>query len=160
MRAAVGAAVLLVLGALLWVALRPEEKTEEDRVREVIERVAQGARDRDLDATFAPVSERYAHESLTRAQVKAYVFSQFQRHRSLSVVLGPVDVRMSAEGRATADFEAALADGIDLTRLDLVPEQADVYLFHVELEREDGEWKVVGHAQQSGTGSRDRIAPP
>jgi hypothetical protein len=160
MKIAIGVAVLLVLGALLWVVFREPEQSEEDRVRAVITQVAQGARDHDLDETFEPVSDRYTHEELTRPQVKAYVFSQFQRHRNISIALGPIDVRLPAEGRATADFEAAIAEGIDLQTLDLLPEQADAYDFHVELAKEDGEWRVVGHEQQSRTGSRDRIVPP
>lgn len=160
MRAAIAVAILLVVGAILWVVLRPPERSEEDRVRDVIEQVAQGARERDLDATFEPISQRYTHEELTRPQVKAYVFSQFQRRKSLSIALGAIDVRFPSEGRASADFEAAIAEGINLTTLDLLPEQADVYDFHVELENEEGEWKVVGHEQQSRTGSRDRIVPP
>lgn len=160
MRIAIGVAVLLVVGAVLWVVFRPPEQSEEERVRAAIERVAQGARDHDLDETFAPVSERYTHEELNRAQVKAYVFSQFRRHQNISVALGPIDVRLAGERRATAEFEAAIAEGIDLTTLDLLPEQADAYDFRVELEKEDGEWRVVGHQQQSRTGSRDRIVPP
>jgi len=160
MRAAIAVAVLLVVGAILWVVFRQPERSEEDRVRDVIEAIAQGARKHDLDATFEPISQRYTHEELTRPQVKAYVFSQFQKHKSLSVALGPIDVRFPSEGHATADFEAALAEGIELTTLDLVPDQADVYDFHVELEDEDGEWMVVGHEQRSKTGSRDRIVPP
>ena len=160
MRAAIPIAVVLVLGAILWVLFRPPERSEEDRVRDVIEQIAEGARAHDLDATFAPISQRYTHEELTRPQVKAYVFSQFQKHRSLSIALGPIDVRLPSKGHATADFEAAIAEGIELTTLNLVPDQADVYDFHVDLENEDGEWMVVGHEQRSKTGSRDRIVPP
>jgi hypothetical protein len=160
MRAAIAIAVLLVVGAIGWVVLRPPERSEEDRVREVVEQIARGAREGDLDATFEPISQRYTHEELTRPQVKAYVFSQFQRRKNLSIALGPIDVRFPSEGRATADFEAAIAEGIDLTTLDLLPDQADAYDFHVELENEDGEWMVVGHEQRSQTGSRDRIVPP
>jgi hypothetical protein len=160
MRVAIGIAVLLVVGAVLWTVFRPPEQSEEDRVRAVIERIVQGARDRNLDDTFAPISQRYTHDELTRPQVKAYVFSQFQRRNALSIALGPIDVRFPSEGRASADFEAAIAEGIDLTTLDLLPEQVDAYDFHVDLEREDGEWMVVGHEQRSRTGSRDRIVPP
>src|SRR5215204_197702 len=130
MRAAIAIAILLVVGALLWVVLRPPEPSEEDRVREVIEQIARGARARDLDAMFGPISQRYTHEELTRPQVKAYIFSQFQRRKSLSVALGPIDVRFPSEGHASADFEAAIAEGIDLTTLDLLPDQADAYDFH------------------------------
>jgi hypothetical protein len=160
MRAAIAVAVLLVVGAIVWVLVRPPERSEEDRVRDVIEQIAAGARGHDLDATFEPISQRYTHEELTRPQLKAYVFSQFQKHKTLSIALGPIAVQFPSQGHASADFEAAIAEGIELTTLNLVPDQADVYDFHVELEDEDGEWMVVGHEQRSKTGSRDRIVPP
>ena len=159
MRVAIGVAVLVVLGALLWVVFRPPKQTEEDRIRHAIEQVAQGARDHDLDAMFEPVSQRYTHEALTRPQMKAYVFSQLRERQNIFVALGPIDVRLANERRATADFEAALADGIDITTLELLPKNADVYDFHVELENEGGEWRIVGHEQRSSSRSRDRIAP-
>src|SRR4029434_5566696 len=107
MRAAIALAILLVVGAVLWVVFRAPERSEEDRVRDVIEQIARGARERDLDAMFAPISQRYTHEELTRPQMKAYVFSQLQRRKSLSVALGPIAVQFPSEGHASADLDAA-----------------------------------------------------
>jgi hypothetical protein len=152
-------ALVLVCLAVMWVSLRPRAVSEEDRVRMAITEVAQGARAADLARTFAPVSEIYREEELTRDQIKAYVFGQFQKRGPVAVFLGPIDVTFPVEGRADAHFDAALAQGLDADKLDLMPDNADTYEFDVHLTNEQGQWRITGHEHRSRTGSPDLVAP-
>jgi len=138
-----GAIALAVLVAAAVVALRPGP-SDEEAVREAIRAVAEGAREADLGATLDPVSDRYqGPEGLTYGELKLFLFREFQRRGPIVVMLSDIQVTLAGD-IAIAEFTATLADGIDVGGLDLVPDSADRFHFVADLEREGGDWKIVG----------------
>ncbi len=139
----IGAVIAAVLATALVVAVWPEG-SDEEQVREAIRAVADGAREADVAATLKPVSDRYSDASgVTRDEVKLYLFREFQRRGPISVILGPIDVTLAGD-IALAEFGATLADGMDPGALDFIPGSAETLHFVVDLEREGGEWRIVG----------------
>ncbi|MCB9746100.1 MAG: hypothetical protein H6741_14660 [Alphaproteobacteria bacterium] len=142
--------VALVIAVMLaaFFALRGGGGSEEDRVREAIQQVAEGARAGDIAMTVAPVSKRYrGPEGLDRDQLKGFLFKQYRSRGPIGVALGPISVAVEGE-QATARFEAMLVEGVEVTALDLAPEDGDVLHFDVELAQEEGEWRVTSHRQE------------
>ncbi|MCB9744603.1 MAG: hypothetical protein H6741_32160 [Alphaproteobacteria bacterium] len=143
--------VALVLAVMLaaFFGLRGAGASEEDRVREAIRQVADGARAADIAMTVAPVSHDYhGPDGLSRDQLKGFLFKQFRSRGPIGVALGPIVVKLEGEDRASASFEAMLVEGVEITALDLAPEDGDVLHFDVQLVQEDGEWRVVSHEQE------------
>jgi hypothetical protein len=99
-----------------------------------------------------PVSRAYKDgDDLTYDAAKAYLFRQFQRGENMAVLVGPIDVALTEAGdEATATFEAAVAEGVDLETFDLSQLSGDALYFEVELQKEGEDWKVISH-------KRDRI---
>lgn len=151
---------LLVLGVLLaggvgwWWWSQP--RTDEDRVRAAIEQVAAGARDADLARTLEPISRGYRSEDAEGGvgydEVRSWLFLQFQKRGPVSILLGPIQVEVDGE-RARARFDATVAE-FDRERLTLLPDNADAFHFEVDLAREEGEWRVVGHSRRAWSDQR------
>lgn len=144
------ALAMAVLGLLVFFLLRGPAQPDEDQVRELIGQVAEAARDGDLEATMEPVSHSYHDkDGLDRQQLAGLLFNQYRKRGGVSVVLGPILVSLDGEGGATASFEAALADGGDITALELLPRDTDVMHFDVDLAQEDGEWRIVSQHHET-----------
>ncbi len=152
------ALAVLILGiGGLWLAW--PDPSDEDQVRQAIRDVAEGARNGDLGACIKPVSRDYVgDDGLTRDEVKGFLFREFRRRGSITVLLGDIDVLIDGDA-ATAQFKAVLADGIDVASFDLVPADADSFQFTVELRREDGGWKITGSRYTRSGGSSAVDAP-
>lgn len=148
----VAIAFALLSGAALW-AVWPGP-SDEQKIREAIRAVADGARAGDVFATMKPVSHDYVDEQgLTYGDVQGYLFREFKRRGGITVMLSDIEVTLHGD-TAEADFHAVLADGIDIASLDLVPADADSFTFHVELARDGRDWKITG--SRYGRGSPDR----
>ena len=140
-------ALAIVALLLVW-----PEPSDEDRIREAIQQVAEGARNADVGMTMKPVSAAYlGEEGLTRDEIRGLLFREYRRRGPITVLLTDIDVTVEGD-RATAGFSAFLADGIRVAGLDFTPGDAEAFHFQVELAREDGDWKIVA-------GSHERIAP-
>ena len=142
----------LIVALFFWL-LRGEAQGPEDQVRAVVEQIASGARAGDLEAVVEPVSERYHDEDgLDRQQLVGFVFATLRKHKQVGVVLGPVGVVLHDPAHASARFDAALADGVEISSLDLLPDAAELWHFEVELVLEDGAWRVLSqrHSPRGG----------
>lgn len=148
-RGALLALCMVAAGLVLFLLLRGPARPDEEQVRELIASVAEAARAGDLEATMEPVSTSYHDEDgLDRQALAGMLFSQYRKRGGVSVVLGPVLVALDGAGGATASFEAALADGADITALELLPRDADVLHFEVALRQEEGDWRITSHRRE------------
>lgn len=131
--------------------------SDEDRVKATISGIASAAAAPDLAGVLAPISERYRDpEGITKDNLRGFLFRQFQSRGPVISVLSPISVEHEAgSNRASASFEAILAVGITLGAP--MPDDADAYRFDVQLEKHDGDWKVISHTRTSATGNTLRI---
>jgi hypothetical protein len=141
------ALAIVLLGGLTLYVVWPDP-SDEDQVRQAIRDVAEGARNADLVATMKPVSRAYVgDDGVTRDEVKGFLFREYRRRGAITVLLGDIGVHLDGD-TAAVEFSAVMADGIDVASFDLLPADADAFQFVVQLEREDGGWKITGSSYQ------------
>lgn len=137
----------LIIAALVaalagYVALRGRGGTDADRIRGVISDVEEACEAKDVGGVATHISERYRDaEGLRKNEIKGLLFAQFlgQREKISVRRLGSTEVEMRGRSAATARFRAAIAGGGSAL---LSGERWD---FEVELEKEDGVWRVTSH---------------
>lgn len=132
--------------------------TEEDKVKATISEMAAAAAAPDLGGVLDPIAEDYKDEQgVTKDQLRGFMFRQFQTRGPVVSVLSPIAVQHEeGTGTATASFEAVIAVGITLG--DPMPDNADAFRFDVDLEKRDGDWKIVSHTRSSATGTQITIS--
>ncbi len=124
---------------------------DEERIRITIYEVAAAARAADLTATIEPLDTDYSDASgLSRDEVTGLLFREYRARGPISVFVHNLAVTVEGES-ATATFDAVLADGVNVTQLDLVPDNADLFQFELELHKKDGDWLIIRsqHVQAS-----------
>ena len=148
--------VALILGAaLIALTACSKPKTDEDRVRDVVQAVVGGAVDGDVGSVMQHVSGRYQGDSIDYDMLHAFLVEAFLRRGPLVILPGPIDVTVTGDS-AHASFNAAIAEGKGKWG-DLV--DADGWHLEVDFAREGsaggpapagdpGEWRVVKYERQ------------
>ena len=142
---------VLILGLLLF-GCGGEEQTPEARIRALISAGEVAAESRDISGVLDLISERYRDErGLDRQAVKRIVAGQFLTHQSIHLLVQTDAVRLLTPTRAEALTYVAMSgtriDGPD----DLLGLRADLYRFDLELEIEDGDWRITGGQWRKAT---------
>jgi hypothetical protein len=141
---ALAGAAALAIAILL---LRGCHETEADRARAAVRAVIAGVEDRSPADALAPVSERYHdRDGLDKQSLRGFMLRQvFDAHSRIKVeVEGPMSAVVRKDGVATVDFTARLAEG----KLEGLAGGGERWRFEVELEREDGAWRIVTHRRE------------
>lgn len=149
-----GIAAAAVLGAAVWLARPQEPPTEEQKIRALFDKAARAAEERNANEVVEILSERFrggggelgGHAS--RDDVKRLVALELLRGGWVSAqVLGDggaaVQVR-GAQARAVVDVVLSRAKDRGDRLSDLLPGEYSLHRFRLELELEEGEWRVVG----------------
>lgn len=132
--------------------------TDEDEIKATISGMAAAAAAPDLGGVLEPIADDYKDEQgVTKDQLRGFMFRQFQTRGPVISVLSPIVVQHEeGSATATASFEAVVAVGITLG--DPMPDNADAFRFDVDLEKQDGDWKIVSHTRSSATGTQITIS--
>ncbi len=135
-------ALALSLPFLLWACSKGE--SEEDRIREIVQDVAESARVKDLKGIMKHVSRDYNDESGNDYKgLKGMIFYQFFRTEKVGVFVRGVEVEVQGE-KALVDAKLFLVRGREIEKVeDIIPEEASGYRFSVVFRKEDGEWKAL-----------------
>lgn len=141
------AAVAAVVG--VYLALRPSPPlTPEERIRAALDKAARAAQERKVDGVVELLSPRFrgkaGGETLTRDDVRRGVAFELFRGRWVSVEI--TGVTAIVEGKhARATVHAVLSRAVDRSKglASLLPGEAAAHLFQLDLEEEDGEWRLV-----------------
>ena len=132
-------AFLLLAAVLLATACGSgDPETPEGQVRALLGELELAAEEGDVAAFKEHVSERYGDDYGNDKQaLSAYVTFHLMRNQRRHVVLRVREVLIRETGLAQVSLHAGLAGrGGDLTR-------ADVYEIELDLEDEDGDWRLV-----------------
>ena len=114
----------------------------DEKVRRVVQAIAEAAEDSNTGDILDVVSDRYSDDDgLDKKMLQAMLARQFLTRGRILVVLGPIAVDRQ-ESTATATFEAVIAEGAEGLGL-----SADAQGFIVELELEEDDWMVVSHTR-------------
>jgi hypothetical protein len=142
--------VLMVAAAVAaWLALRPSApRTPEERIRAALDQAARAAGERKVDGVVALLSERFhgraGGESFTRDDARRLVALEVLRGRWVSVEITGVTAVVDGP-RARASVHAVLSRATDRSKglASLLPGEAAAHRFQLDLEEEDGQWRVV-----------------
>ncbi len=117
--------------------------TEEDRVRAVIDKVAEAAEARDVKAFMKNISKDYRDDfGHDYNGIKSILFYQFMWAEKVSVFVRSTDVEVDG-AVAIAETNVVLIMGKVVENLaDIIPEDAAGYRFNLVFNKEDGDWKV------------------
>lgn len=128
-----------VLAALLVACAAPEPP--EQAVRAWLERAEAAAEARDRDALLELVSERYRDaEGNDRAAIDSRLRLYFLRHRHIAILSTIEEVAIAGGSAARVVLTATLAG----TGQSVLEVGAEALRFELELELEDGDWRLIG----------------
>jgi len=141
---AVGLVLLSALGGLLVIAACRHPPTDEEQVRALLDDAARAVEEKRIGDAVRDVSERFHGEGLDRREVKQLVAAHVLRGTWVSATIAgaKVDVRGDLARAACDVVLSRSGKGTPLAQL--LPEQASVHRFLLDLAREGGKWKVVG----------------
>jgi hypothetical protein len=136
----------LVVGGV-W--LRPRRAmAPEERIRAMLEGAARAAEERKLDQVVEVLSERFdgggPAERVTPDDVRRMLALELLRGRWVSVTISSAAVIVDGR-RARANVDAVLSRAADRGKglASLLPGEASVHRFALDLEDEAGTWRVV-----------------
>ncbi|OGT54858.1 MAG: hypothetical protein A3E01_18895 [Gammaproteobacteria bacterium RIFCSPHIGHO2_12_FULL_63_22] len=128
----------MVLGSLAFGLSGCRKEPPEQALRNTIAAMETAAEAHDTDALFEPIADDFAgSEGMDRQAFRRYVTFMGMRSKSVSVQLGPLDVKLYDQ-RATVSFTAALSGGEGL-----LPSRVQVYDVDTGWRLDDGEWKLI-----------------
>ncbi len=135
-----GAALVVVLSALALIACTT--KTDDDRVRAVINDVQKAAEDRDVKEALSHVDTNYRDPAGNDYQaVKGMMLYYFFRHQKLSIIVSNLEIVVDGTS-ASARFEAILS-GRTGSAGDILPDALSAYRFDVSFRNDRGDWKII-----------------
>ena len=155
--AAAALAAALALGVVLWRS-RPAP-TDAERIRALFEKAARAVEEKRVGEAVEAVSERFRGDGLDKRGVKQVIAAHVLRGEWVSVSVSWMQVRVGGDS-AEAVVNVVLARSGKGARLaDLLPANAAAYRFDFRLEREEGEWRVVG-AERRPISLAEAVAGP
>ncbi len=137
-------ALALAAGLGLFFALRPSApRTPEERIRAALEAAAKAAQERKVNEVVELLSARFQgqgwDERFGRDDARRFIAAELLRGQWVSVAI--TGVTPLVEGpRARATVHAVLSRSADGSKL---PGEASAHRFQLDLEEEEGEWRVV-----------------
>lgn len=141
-----GLLALLAVAAFLTLrALRPAP-TDEQQIRALLEDAARAAEEKRIADVVRGVSERFEGHGLDRREVQRLVAAHVLRGAWVSVTITGDRIEVRSDGaRALVDVLLSRS-GRDTPLAQLLPEQATVHRFALQLAREEEGWRVVAAA--------------
>jgi hypothetical protein len=142
-RAAAVAVLAAGFAVAAWLAWPRQPLSDEERVREVIARVARRAGAKEVGGMLEDVSERYRGEPGDKATLRQMLFTYLRRSDWVSAVPARLQVQVAGD-RARAAFVALLVRRPAKGEEDVRPEElAGSFAFEVDFEREGDRWRAV-----------------
>ncbi|HYS79782.1 MAG TPA: hypothetical protein VEM76_03680 [Anaeromyxobacteraceae bacterium] len=136
--------LLAALGVLVSVRLLRKPPSDEEQIRTLLVDAARAAEEKRIGDAVRDVSERFHGEGLDRREVKQLVAAHVLRGTWVSVTITGTKIDVRGELARAASDVVLSRSGKGTPLAELVPEQASVHRFLLDLAREEGRWKVVG----------------
>ncbi len=152
---ALAAAALALVGAV-WL-LRPSRRlTPEERIQAMLQDAARAAERRKVGEVVEILSDRFTggeeRQRIERDEVRRLLVAELLRGQWVSVTISSAKVIVDGP-RARAAVDAVLSRAADGGKglASLLPGEASVHRFSLDLEEEGGRWRVVsGRWRQIG----------
>lgn len=140
--------VPILLGAFVLMSACQKKVSEEDRVRQLIRQVAEGASKRDLAAMIKPTTKDFVgiikgnDEPMQRKMVQMMLFRYLRKDPAPQVILRSIDVDLHKD-KANAKVMALVGRGPkNLMKIGQGQSQAAAMQFDLQLKKIDDKWKL------------------
>jgi hypothetical protein len=141
---AVLAAALALLALVAARLLGREPPTDEEQIRALFLGAALAAEEKRVGGVMEGVSDRFSGDGLDKRGVKGLVAGMLLRGDWVSVSVAGVAVVVDGDAaRANVDIVTARS-GKGKAVADLLPQEAAAHRLACRLEREEGDWRVLG----------------
>ena len=161
-----GARHLIPVALLCAAALLPascSRKSPEDRVREVIDKCQQAAKDRKPGGVMEQIAKAFRdNHGNSRDMLKALLLREMMANRNLGVYITTNEVTVTGGGGVTpsrqstaspAGGEATASLKVIVTGSSgLIPDTADGIKVKLKLREDDGKWKITAAEWTFGSG--------
>jgi len=123
--------------------------SEEDKLKNIVNEVAESAQKKDIDGVRKHISKSYRdQEGNDYDGVRKILLYHFIRAETISAFVRSTDVEIK-EGTALVKANAILVRGKEIKSIkDIIPESAAGYRFEMIFKKEGKDWKVVSGAWQ------------
>ena len=112
--------------------------TDEDRIKAIINDVAEYTREKNLKKIMGYISESYKdEEGLSKDEIKGMVFAYFYQHKEIGVIVTSKEVEVNGD-KATATVEVILTETTKI-----IPESGEGLRIDLKFVKEDGDWMVI-----------------
>jgi hypothetical protein len=155
-------AIVLLAAVVLGVRwLRRERPSEEERVKALFTAAALAAEERRTAELLEPISARFSGpDGLDQQGVKRFLLAMVLRGEWVAVQVAGIAVAVEGDrARATVDVVTARS-GKGRAVADLLPQEAAAHRIACRLERESGDWRIVGAAWTPITLGEALAGPP
>jgi hypothetical protein len=153
-------AALGVIVAVVGIRLRREPRSDEDRIRALFDGAALAAEQKKIGDVVEPLSERFSGAGLDKLGVKRLVAGMVLRGDWVSVSVAGFAVTVEGDrARATVDVVTARG-GNGKAVAELLPQEGAAHRIACRLEREEGDWRIVGAEWSQITLGEALAGPP
>ncbi len=160
---AIGVAAVALMGAV-WLLWPSRTLTPEERIQAMLQDAARAAERRKVGEVVEILSERFdgggEGQHATRDEVRRLLAAELLRGQWVSVTVS--SARVIVDGpRARASVDAVLSRAADRNKglASLLPGEASVHRFSLDLEDEGGKWRVVS-GRWSQIGLEEALSGP
>jgi len=142
--------VLIVFLSFLIFSSCTKSISEEDKLKSIVNEVAEAAQKKDIDGIRKHISKSYKdQEGNDYDSVRRILLYHFIRAETVSVFVRSVDAEVK-EDTAIVRANVILVRGKEIKSIsDIIPESAAGYRFEMIFKKEGKEWKVVSGAWQN-----------
>lgn len=138
--------IALILGIVAFLNW-PHSITEEERIQQLISRVEEGVESAQLATVMQSISKSYMDpEGLSHTSLKGFLFQQFRKRGSVALAFSPLLIKVH-DKKAHISFEVAILES-EKEKLIGLPINSEALHFEVDLQKEEGEWKIISHTRE------------
>lgn len=138
------AGLILFAGLLVWL-LRPKApRSDEELIRDSIDRMAAATQKKDVSAIAEEVSERYHGEGGDKRELKTYLLAFLMRGEFVRAIPARVQISLTSESAAEVSLVVVLARGDVKGEQDLRPELVvGTHKMDAHFAKEGDQWRVI-----------------
>ncbi len=140
----VGVVAAIAAGVATYALWPRAEDSPEERIRRMVEEMANAAEERDVGGILEHVSQKFrGEEGMGKEELRGFIAGQVLRGEWVQVMPMNTEVKLTSEDSAEFSGKFVLARSEGDVREQVRAGAVSAYLIEGKLQREDGEWRFV-----------------
>jgi outer membrane biogenesis lipoprotein LolB len=131
--------VALLMIVILCVLTGCTKTAPEQALRQTVAQMQQAASEKDVSGLMKSVAEDFnGSQGMDQKQFRQYVSLLWLQHQQIGIQMGPLDVKLTSDDRATVNFTVVLSGGDGL-----IPNQGQIYQVQTGWRLEGSDWRLI-----------------